>query len=104
MRFVVSPGGTRIYGANPMKYTRRGFLEAAGAIVTAAGVGCSRRPQTADRVSGATGVELSVENAALPDYSHDLEQYLVRLASEARVRRKQAIDAISTMPARTPGL
>jgi len=96
MRFVVSPDGTSIYGTNHMKYTRRGFLEATGAIVTAAGVGCSRRPQTANRVSGATGVELSVENAALPDYSHDLEQYLVRLARDARVRRKQAIDAIST--------
>ena len=79
-----------------MKYTRRGFLQAAGAVVAAAGSNCSRQPATAIRLSGATGVELSVENAALPDYSHDLERYLVRVANEARQRRKQLIDAIST--------
>ena len=79
-----------------MKYTRRDFLEAAGAIVAAAGSGCSRQPATANRLSGATGVELGVDSAALPDYSHDLERYLVRSASEARERRKQAINAIST--------
>ena len=79
-----------------MKYTRRSFLEAAAAVVASAGGGCSRQAATATRLSGATGVELGVENAALPDYSHDLERYLVRVASEARRRRKQRIDAIST--------
>ncbi len=79
-----------------MKYTRRGFLEAAAAIVASAGSGCSRQPATATRLSGATGVELGVENAAPPDYSHDLERYLVRVANEARQRRKRLIDAIST--------
>jgi len=81
-----------------MKYTRRGFLRAAGAIVAAAGHGCSRQPGSSPgaSLSGATGVELRVENAALPDYSRDLERYLVRLAGEARARRKQTIDAIST--------
>jgi len=79
-----------------MKFTRRDFLEAAGAVVAAAGGGCSRRPATPKRLYGATGVELGVENAALPDYSHDLERYLVRIASEARERRRQVIDAIST--------
>src|SRR6266850_710864 len=79
-----------------MKYTRRGFLEAAAAVVASAGGGCSRQPATAIRLSGATGVELSVENAALPDYSHDLERYFIRVANEARQRRKQLIDAIST--------
>jgi cephalosporin-C deacetylase-like acetyl esterase len=79
-----------------MKYTRRGFLEAAGAVIAAAGGGCSRQPATATRLSGATGVQLGVENGALPDYSHDLERYLVRVANEARRRRKQLIDAIST--------
>jgi cephalosporin-C deacetylase-like acetyl esterase len=79
-----------------MKYTRRGFLEAAAALVASAGSGCSRQPATATRLSGATGVELGVEKAALPDYSHDLEQYLVRVANEARRRRQQLIDAIST--------
>src|SRR5262249_53771768 len=79
-----------------MKYTRRGFLEAAAAIVTSAGGGCSRQPPTVSHLSGATGVELGVENAVLPDYSHDLERYLVRLANEARQRRKQQIDAVAT--------
>jgi cephalosporin-C deacetylase-like acetyl esterase len=85
-----------IYRTDHVKYTRRDFLEAAGAVVAAAGGGCSRRPATPERLSGATGVELGVETAALPDYSHDLERYLVRIASEARERRRQVIDAIST--------
>ena len=80
-----------------MKYKRRDFLQTAAVIVASAGGGCSRRPAASDRLSGATGVDLSVENSALPDYSHDLEKYLVRLASEARARRMQAIDAISTV-------
>src|SRR5205809_4161109 len=79
-----------------MRYTRRRFLETAGAIVAAAGGGCSRRPVMETHLSGAPGVELSVEHDALPDYSHDLERYLVRLASAARERRKQIINAIST--------
>ena len=45
---------------------------------------------------GRSGVELNVEHDALPDYSHDLERYLIRLASAARERRKQIINAIST--------
>src|ERR687886_134119 len=77
-----------------MKYARRDFLEAAGAIVAATGIGCSRQSPTPHRPSAATGVELGVDT--LPDYSHDLERYLVRLASEARARRKQAINAITT--------
>src|SRR4029453_3083506 len=48
------------------------------------------------RPSGAPGVELNVENAALPDYSRDLERYLVRLTTEARERRTRIINAIST--------
>jgi cephalosporin-C deacetylase-like acetyl esterase len=82
-------------GSNHMKYTRRRFLETAGAIVAAAGGACARRPAV-NRVSGATGVELNIESSALPDYSHDLERYLIRLASEARARRKPVISAIST--------
>src|SRR5205085_8781318 len=46
--------------------------------------------------SGAPGVELNVDAAALPDYSRDLERYLVRLANDARERRKRVINAIST--------
>jgi len=65
-------------------------------MVAAAASGCSRRPASTTGLSGASGVELRVERGALPDYSHDLERYLVRLARDARARRKQAIDAIST--------
>src|SRR5436189_6468462 len=83
-----------------MRYTRRDFLGAAGAAVAVAGigrsVGCSRPPAAVNRLSGVPGVELSVDDAALPDYSHDLERYLVRVTNDARDRRKQVINAIST--------
>ncbi len=87
-----------------MKYTRRGFLEATGAVVGWAGlgpsVGCSRQPSPesspAIRLPGAPGVALNVEGTALPDYSRDLERYLIRLTNAARERRKQVINAIST--------
>ena len=81
----------------PMSYTRRDFL---GAAAAAAGIGgsfgCSQQPAPANRLSGAPGVELQVSDTALPDYSHDLERYLVRVSNEARDRRKQMISAIST--------
>jgi hypothetical protein len=79
-----------------MEPTRREFLEAAGVIVAAAAGGCSARPPSTTHLTGAKGVELHVDTGALPDYSHDLERYLVRLASDARARRKQVMDAIST--------
>jgi len=41
-------------------------------------------------------VELNVDGAGLPDYSHDLERYLVRLANEARDRRQRVVQAIAT--------
>src|SRR5262249_51003704 len=87
---------SKILGSHRMEHTRREFLEAVGAIVAVAAGGCSRLPASRTQLSGASGVDLRVENGALPDYSHDLERYLVRLASDARTRRKQAIDAIST--------
>jgi len=81
-----------------MKYTRRSFLEA-----TVVGVAGLRRPvaslrqsSAGIRQSGPPGVELNVDVAALPDYSRDLERYLIRLSDEARQRRKHVIDAIST--------
>src|SRR5204863_6734 len=73
-----------------MEHTRREFLEAAGAIVAAAANGCSRPTTSTTQLQAAKGVELGVENGALPDYSHDLERYLVRLASDARARRPPA--------------
>jgi cephalosporin-C deacetylase-like acetyl esterase len=82
-----------------MWYTRRKFLEATGALAAAAGLGRAvplAQSSTGTRQSGAPGVELSVDTAALPDYSHDLERYLVRLANDARERRKGIISAIST--------
>jgi cephalosporin-C deacetylase-like acetyl esterase len=80
-----------------MSYTRRDFLNAAAAAAGIGGsVGCSRQPEAGNRLSGAPGVELRVDDVALPDYSHDLEKYLVRITNEARDRRKQVIGAIST--------
>ena len=81
-----------------MKYTRRSFLEAA--VAGAAGlrptVTALRQSSTGIRQAGAPGVQLNVDVAALPDYSRDLERYLIRLSDEARQRRKHVIDAIST--------
>ena len=83
-----------------MTYTRRRFLEATGALAAAAGLGRAVGPHSQSpariRQSGAPGVELNVDGAALPDYSRDLERYLVRLANDARERRKRVINAIST--------
>jgi cephalosporin-C deacetylase-like acetyl esterase len=80
-----------------MTYTRRKFLETTGALAAAAGLGQTAplaQSGAGTRPQGAPGVELSVE--ALPDYSHDLERYLIRVANEARDRRKQIINAIAT--------
>ena len=65
-----------------MSYTRRDFLSAAAAAAGIGGsVGCSRQPEAVNRLSGAPGVELRVDDVALPDYSHDLEKYLVRITN-----------------------
>jgi cephalosporin-C deacetylase-like acetyl esterase len=88
-----------------MTFTRRDFFEATGAIVAAGlggSTGCSKGQPTSPpaqaslRLSGAPGVELKIDGTALPDYSRDLEHYLVRLTQEARDRRKHVIGAIST--------
>src|SRR6476646_3122935 len=80
-----------------MTYTRRRFLETTGALAAAAGFGRSVGfAQQSPKGQGAPGVELNIDTAALPDYSRDLERYLVRVANEARDRRKQIINAIST--------
>ena len=82
-----------------MTYTRRRFLET-GALAAAAGlgrpVGSFKQSSAGSRQAGAPGVELNVDGAALPDYSRDLERYLVGLSNEARERRKRVINAIST--------
>ena len=80
-----------------MPYTRRKILETTGALAAAAGLGQTAplaQSSAGTRPQGAPGVELSVET--LPDYSHDLERYLIRVANEARERRKQVINAIAT--------
>ena len=81
-----------------MAYTRRQFFETAGALAVASGfrssAGFAQQSSTGPR--GAPGVDLNVDVAALPDYSRDLEKYLIRLANEARDRRKRIINAIST--------
>jgi cephalosporin-C deacetylase-like acetyl esterase len=83
-----------------MTYTRRRFLETTGALAAAAGFGrpvsSLKQSPAGSRQAGAPGVELNVDGAALPDYSRDLERYLVRLSNDARERRKRVINAIST--------
>src|SRR4029453_17389069 len=84
-----------------MRQSRRHFLGATGAgLAAAAGftrwLGCSRTPPPPSRVDGAPGVELALQDGTFPDYTHDLERYLVRLASDARDRRRKIINAIST--------
>jgi cephalosporin-C deacetylase-like acetyl esterase len=82
-----------------MKYSRRDFLEATGAFVAAANLRATDafgQSPPDRRQAAAPGVELSADVAALPDYSRDLERYLIRLANDARKRRKRIIDAIST--------
>ena len=83
-----------------MTWTRRRFLESTGTFAAAAGLGRAVGPfiqsSSGNRQSGAPGVQLNVDAAALPDYSRDLERYLIRLANDARERRKRVIDAIAT--------
>jgi cephalosporin-C deacetylase-like acetyl esterase len=83
-----------------MTYTRRRFLKTTAAVAAAAGFGrsadASRQAADAIHQAGAPGVELTLDGTVLPDYSHDLERYLVRLANDARERRKRIINAIST--------
>ena len=82
-----------------MTYTRRRFLGAAGALAAAARFNQSTdlhaQSPAAPRPSGAPGVQLHVDGA-LPDYSRDLERYLVRVANDARDRRKQIVNAITS--------
>jgi cephalosporin-C deacetylase-like acetyl esterase len=83
-----------------MSFTRRKFLEATGTLAAAAGFGrgihASGQSSPVARQSGAPGVDLKVDVAALPDYSRDLERYLIRVSNDARERRKRIINAIST--------
>ena len=83
-----------------MTLTRRQFIEATGAVVAAGGLGrptlaAAQNPST-PQIAGAPGVELNAPVAALPDYSRDLERYLVRLTGEARERRQRIVRAITT--------
>lgn len=80
-----------------MKLSRRRFLGSTAAIAAAARLGrvASAQTRPAPAITGAPGVDLH-GSAAMPDYSHDLERYLVRLADAARERRKRLIDAITT--------
>ena len=82
-----------------MKLTRRRFFESTGAIVAVGGLGrlgAAGQSRTARPITGAPGVDLNVDGAGLPDYSRDLERYLVRIANEARERRKRVVQAIAT--------
>ncbi|HEX6464479.1 MAG TPA: twin-arginine translocation signal domain-containing protein, partial [Vicinamibacterales bacterium] len=83
-----------------MSYTRRTFLKTTAAVAAAAGfrrsTEASRQASGGIQQAGAPGVDLTLEGPALPDYTRDLERYLVRLANDARERRKRIINAIST--------
>jgi cephalosporin-C deacetylase-like acetyl esterase len=82
-----------------MKLTRRRFFESTGAIVAVGGLGrlgAAGQSRAARPITGAPGVDLNVDGAGLPDYSRDLERYLVRIANEARERRQRVVQAIAT--------
>jgi cephalosporin-C deacetylase-like acetyl esterase len=83
-----------------MTYTRRKFLATTGALGAVAGLtrpaGASIQHSPGGSQAGAPGVELNVDVAALPDYSRDLERYLIRLTNDARERRRRVISTIST--------
>jgi cephalosporin-C deacetylase-like acetyl esterase len=83
-----------------MNWTRRRFIATTGVALTAPGfhgaAGDRRQRETPARPAAAPGVTLNIDGAALPDYSRDLERYLVRLANDARERRKDVVNAIST--------
>jgi len=83
-----------------MKCTRRMFIGSTALVVGAAGLdGCAGEAgqhAAPRRLSPAPGVALNADSATLPDYSRDLERYLVRLADEARERRKHIVNSIST--------
>lgn len=83
-----------------MNWTRRRFIQTTGVALAARGfpfaAGVPRQSETPGRPTGAPGVTLNIDSAALPDYSRDLERYLVRMANDARERRRHVIDAIST--------
>lgn len=81
-----------------MTFTRRRFLAVTSGL--AAGVSrtltaTAQSPAPRGR-SGAPGVDLNVDVAALPDYSRDLERYLIRVANDAREQRARIVGAIST--------
>lgn len=79
-----------------MRYSRRRFLASAAALGAAGCADVLKPPTAVTRLAGAPGVDLTVEPTGLPDYSRDLEKYLVRLTREARDKRKRVINAIST--------
>src|SRR5262245_32579889 len=78
--------------------TRRHFLTLAGAGAAAGWAACGRStpPAMPAALDGAPGVEMLPTGTALPDYSRDLVNYLVRVTAEARERRQRIIGAIST--------
>jgi len=79
-----------------MAHTRRRFLTTA---IAATGMGRSvvfGQNAQPPRLAGAPGVELKTDGITLPDYSRDLERYLVRITADARTRRQQIVNAIST--------
>ena len=76
-----------------MTYTRRRFLETTGSLAAASlsrPIGPLEQSPAGSRQAGAPGVALNIDRSALPDYSRDLERYLIRLANDARENREDA--------------
>ncbi len=80
-------------------HTRRDLFRTTGLGVLAAGVGewlgCQApAPAPKSVIGGAAEVEFLAPPMQPPDYSRDLERYLIRVANELGAKRKQALDAI----------
>jgi cephalosporin-C deacetylase-like acetyl esterase len=78
---------------------RRQFLTTAGVGIGTGWAGCTRTappPAAPIGVEGAPGVDLLPSGTALPDYSRDLVNYLVRVTAEARDRRQRIVREIRT--------
>jgi cephalosporin-C deacetylase-like acetyl esterase len=80
--------------------TRRDFFRTTGLSILAASaadwLGCSApRPAPTSVIEGAAEVEFLVPPLRPPDYSHDLERYLIRITNELGAQRKKTLEAIN---------
>ncbi|MBI3667675.1 MAG: acetylxylan esterase [Acidobacteria bacterium] len=80
--------------------TRRSFLYTTGVSAVTAGItqwtGCSMPGRPQEAIQGAPGFEFLTPPERPPDYSHDLERDLTRVANELWARRRRELEAIRT--------